>query len=355
MTRSALLISNRVYHYRVAIYNHLQRRLREQGLDLQVLTNDVQTDSPHGAKFDLTVAPFSFADYKAKIRKAKPAVVILFMHIRDVVVWPLLWWLRRQQIPVIYWNHGVNLQTPDNKLKNAIFGLFHRFSDAILLYSKNEKKYIANRHHKKVFIANNTLDFSTMPVIDDDKSVLKARWEIEFDQVVLFVGRITPEKRLPDLLAIADRLPKGTGVVVVGGGADTALLQQMAESARVRYMGEIYEVLDINRLFKLSDVFCIPGKNGLGINQAMYWGLPVVTQDVRHSPEIIYLRNGVNGFIVDDDGGVSLLDRLSELLSNDAMYRQFSAAARHEIATSASIDTMCDGFVEAIDYVRHAA
>ena len=60
---------------------------------------------------------------------------------------------------MIYWGHGINLRTPDAKIKNLIFRFIHTISDAIILYSTEQLKYVSTRNQKKTFIAKNTLSF----------------------------------------------------------------------------------------------------------------------------------------------------------------------------------------------------
>lgn len=354
LINSVLLVSNKVFHYRVAIYNRLNAFLRDVGYELTVLTNEVQDDNPHQPEFRLIIKPFGFADYKSIVTELDPAVVILFMHIKDVVVWPLLFWLRRKGKKVIYWNHGVNLQDPHNRLRNLIFGVFHRSADAILLYSENEMKYVAPKYRDKIFIANNTLDFGTFPTIRETPDAIRASLGIEFGKVVLFVGRIDDKKRLDDLILASQFLDDGIGIVIVGGGLTATQRAIIDGKAMIRYLGEIYDTEQINRIFKMADVFSIPGKMGLGINQAMYWGLPVVTEQVLHSPEIAYLKNEVNGFIVAKGDIQALAEKINFLLSSREIYDQFSKAAQREVERNATVEKMCSGFVQAIDYVQRS-
>jgi glycosyltransferase involved in cell wall biosynthesis len=329
----------------------LSSRLAQIGYELVVLTNEVDAhaDEPH--EFELIVEPFRLSTYSKTIRRLSPSVVIFFLHARDMIVWPLLLLLKLSDTKVIYWNHGINLQTPDDRIKRMVFGLFHRFADAILLYSKNEVKYIKEKFRDKVFIANNTINFGVMPEVHESKARIRDDFGIQFDKVVLFVGRITPEKNLSDLLAAGRFLDPGVGIVVVGDGLSEELRDQVVAAGNIKYLGGIYDPERINRVFKMSDVFSIPGKVGLGVNQAFFWGLPIVTEDVRHSPEIVYVRDGVNGFIVDKGDFRALAEKINFLLSSDDRYRQFSSAARTEILEQGNIDRMCDGFVEAIGYV----
>ncbi|MGY8796344.1 MAG: glycosyltransferase family 4 protein [Woeseiales bacterium] len=352
MKRKLLLVSNTVFHYRVSVYNHLNSRLQSVGYELIVLTNRLQEENPHSPNFEMIVEPFHFGRYRSLIKGIAPSAVMLFLHIRDLVVWPLLAWLKWNNTPVIYWNHGINLETPDNFLKNVVFGFFHSAADAIVLYSENEKKHIAQKHQAKIFVANNTINFHMIPEILESKSELKKHWNVNFDKIVLFVGRVTSSKRLDDLIGAAPLLDAGTCVVIVGGGLTAAHKEAIDKQANVIYLGEIYDATEVNQIFKMSDIFCIPGKNGLGINHAFFWGLPVVTEDVLHSPEIVYLMEGENGFIVKRHDIVALREKINFLLESPDLYERFSKAARKQILDFANIDKMCDGFVNAVQYLE---
>jgi glycosyltransferase involved in cell wall biosynthesis len=349
--KTLLLISNKVYHYRIPIYEHLNERLARIGYKIVVVTDEVEAHIDRTEGFTLLVEPFSFPAYKKLIERTNPEIVMFFLHARDLMVWPLLSILKLRSIPVIYWNHGINLTTPNNVVKRAVFGLFHRFADAIVLYSDNERKYVARRYWRKLFIANNTINFRSIPEIPDSKSEIREQLDIPFKKVVLFVGRITKIKRLGDLLEAAVHLNDDIGVVIVGAGLSSEQKALVDAAENIRYLGAIYDLELVNRIFKMADVFSIPGKVGLGVNQAFYWGLPIVTENVLHSPEFIYVKNGVNGFVVDKHDTRMLADKINQLLSSDNLYRQFSEAARSEILENASIDKMCDGFINAVEFL----
>ena len=348
MRKRVLLISNKVFQYRVSIYNYLNARLSAIDYELVVLTNEVQMSNSQEAEFDLQISPLSFINIRKAIQECQPKVIILFLHLRDFAIWPSVVWMRLKRHRMIYWGHGVNLLTPDNKIKRLFFGFLHRLADAIILYSPNEKKFVADVHHHKIFVANNTLNFRDFPEVSETKSQIKKKYGIDFARVILFVGRITKQKRLDDLLDAASLLDDGICVVIVGSELDADQRRKVDASANIIYLGEVYDIEAISEIFKMSDIFSIPGKIGLGINQAMYWGLPVVTENVRHSPEIAYLTDGVNGFIVQKHSSRELADKCNYLLSRPDIHRQFSEAARSSIIENADIDIMCDGFVEAI-------
>lgn len=350
--RNILLISSKIYHYRVSIYNYLNHKLNQLGYDLVVITNSLQKEIPHKVDFKLVVKPFCFRDYKKEIMIFNPVVVIFFLRMKDCLIWPLLFWLRSMKIKTIYWAHGVNLQTPNNIFKNVFFGILHALSDSIVLYSKNEKKYVNSKYHDKVFIANNTINHLDIPDIKKSQSEIKEEFNINFKKIVLFVGRILKNKRLYDLVEAARYIDKDVGVVVVGGGISKKQLKKIKNLHNILYFGEVYDTFNINSIFKMSDVFCIPGACGLGINHALYWGLPVVTECVRHSPEIIYVKNNYNGFIVPRGNVRMIAEKINYLFSSKAIYERFSKAAREEFMENCSIEVMCDGFISSINYLE---
>lgn len=351
--RNIVLISSKIYHYRVSIYNYLNRKLNSLGYELVVITNELQKENPHKVDFTLLIQPFCFSDYKREILRLNPVVVIFFLRIKDFIIWPLLFWLKSKNVKTIYWAHGVNLQTPNNIFKNVFFGILHAVSDSIVLYSRNEKKYVNPKYHYKVFIANNTINHLDIPDIKKPQNEIREEFNINFIQIVLFVGRILEDKRLDDLLEAARYLNKDIGVVVVGGGISRKQLKKIDKSHNILYLGEIYDTFTINSIFKMSDVFCIPGSCGLGINHAFYWRLPVVTECVRHSPEIVYLKNNYNGFIVQRGNFKMLAEKINYILSTKAVYERFSKAAREEFMRNGNIEVMCDGFISAINYLKN--
>ena len=87
------------------------------------------------------------------------------------------------------------------------------------------------------------------------------------------------------------------------------------------------------------------------MNQAFYWGLPVVTEAGRHPPEIQYLKSGLNGFIVKEDDLNEFKEKMLYLLDNDAVRAEFSSRAREGILREAWIEGMFLSFRKAVDFV----
>ena len=167
----------------------------------------------------------------------------------------------------------------------------------------------------------------------------------------MFVGRVQARKRIHDLLRAFGALGlNDCGLIIVGPDEEGILRDAVRTQPRVFPLGPLYgdKVLD---LMRCADVCCIPGAIGLSIVDAMYCGLPVVTEQVTHGPEIMYLHEGENGFMVPVGDIEALADRLHLLLTDGDLRQRFSERARHEIATRGHIDELCKGVRDCLDYV----
>lgn len=354
--RRVLLVSNRVMHYRVSVYNYFWRRFREHGWDFSVLTNELQQQNQNQCRFELIERPFDFLKYRAEIRRINPDAVILFLHLKDRILWPLIHWLKLSRIPVALWTKARNLDDPDNRLRNLFFDYLHFLSDGLILYTESLQRFVSERNRGKVFVANNTINFEDFPLVPESREEIKRDLGIPFQKVVLFAGRIGEErnrKKVDHLIDIFRALDRSdVGLVIVGSGLSEELRARM-NPVNTRYLGEVHdpENRQISRIFKMADVCSIPGHVGLGLNQAFFWGLPMVTEQGNQPPEIEYLRDGENGFMVPEDDRRALRDRLLRLIDNDAERRRMSENARRDILTHASIEGMFDGFLSCMLYL----
>ena len=134
-------------------------------------------------------------------------------------------------------------------------------------------------------------------------------------------------------------------------------LPAMIKRKNVLHLGEVHdpEGVKISKIFKLSDLFVIPGDVGLGMNQAFYWGLPVVTEAGLQPPEIHYLTQGRTGFVVPENDIAALKEKMLLLLRDDDLRARFSAAARQDILRDASIERMFSGFRDCVQALTDPA
>jgi glycosyltransferase involved in cell wall biosynthesis len=354
-TNNILLIANKVPHYRVSVYNYLARRFGETGWRFDVASESRLRESEQKLGFEFYEQPFGFFRYCQLIDRLKPKVVILHLHLKIPMFWPLLHWLKWKGIPVVSWTKGGNLDQPGNHWRQALFNHTHRLSNALLLYSAAQSDLVPPRHRHKIFAANNTVNFEDYPEVPDVAEQIKEEFNIPFPKVVLFTGTMGVDgerKRVRHLIDIFRGLDrKDVGLVLVGGGMNDEL-KAAINPANTLVLGPVHDPrnLKISRLFKAADLFVVPGHVGLGINQAFYWGLPVITENCHQPPEIQYLQSGRNGFIVPDNDVAALRDKMLFLLDHDTVRAQFGRCAREDIMKQASIEGMFQSFARAVTF-----
>ena len=300
--------------------------------------------------------PFDFFEYRRIISAQQPAAVILYLHLKDWIIWPLIHWLKLRGIPFAFWTKGGNWDAKNSKLRYQMFNYVHAMSDALILYGESCKEFIKPRFHSKAFVANNTLNFEDFPRVYGSKAEIRREFGIPFEKTVIFMGRMgegNGRKRVDHLIDIFRDLDRrDVGLVLVGSGLSDDLKARM-NSRNTVYLGEVHDSRDlqISKLCKMADICVIPGHLGLGLNQAFYWGLPVITEEGDHPPEMFYLKPGRNGLVVPRNDTAFLRDRICWLLDNDNVRSEFSNHARQDILREASVDGMFGGFKACVDFL----
>lgn len=344
--KKILLISNDVLHYRAKVYNYFYDRFLEEGYEFIVLGNKFQKVD-FELKYEHFEIPFSIKAYIDKIKEINPKEVILFLHLKDKVMFPIIFYCKLHHIKVIYWNHGINISRPNDRFKNLIFHLIHNLCDALITYTPDMKKYFSKKNQKKLFVAYNTLNFTD---IDKEKVPSKEETKIKYgikeQRVILYISRMMPYKKV-DLLMESFKDLDDIAVVMVGPGFSNEQQEFCNAHTNLYYLGEKYGS-DVNEIYKMGDVFSTPGHIGLAMNEALFWGIPVILLDVRHAPEIYYMKNGITGYLAKDE--VDFKKYMIELLHDEKKLREMSRACLEVYEKEVSINRMYKGFIDAVHF-----
>jgi glycosyltransferase involved in cell wall biosynthesis len=164
---------------------------------------------------------------------------------------------------------------------------FHKHSGVVLTTTKTMKDLLISNG-----FAGEIKEWSRG--VDRSVSVPCIKKEISDPPTVLFVGRISKEKNLEQLLKLQDQF----NVVIVGDGPDRSRLQD--KYPRAEFVG--YKTgADLFSYYASADVFCFPSKTdtfGIVIIEALSMGTPVAGYEVAGPIDII--ENGVNGYLGED-------------------------------------------------------
>lgn len=336
-----------ISHYRVPVYNYLSAYLKNNGFLLSVVAKGVQEGNPHPLCFRYRELSLNFRNLRTFLIHARPDALIFWAGPRPYIP-PVLLLAKRLKIKIIHWGHRRPMH-PYAPLKRMVYNLEHWADDAVILYAEHLREYVWARFQSKTFVANNTLHLTGHARVQAGKEYLKSKYGIPTAKNIICLGRMQRRKRI-DYLVQAFRLAGVHDAGLILAGPDSEGMLKNIEGKNIFKLGPVYgkESLD---LLSACDVYCMPGAIGLCIVDAFYCGLPVVTENVVHGPEIMYLKNGINGFMVPEGDITQFAARLKTLLTDDALRERFSRAARNEIATNGHIDRLCEGFRGALQYV----
>jgi glycosyltransferase involved in cell wall biosynthesis len=141
------------------------------------------------------------------------------------------------------------------------------------------------------------------------------------DNLILFVGRITTEKRLPVLINAFAKLDPSLNarLELVGGGEEEGHLKALAKRLgledRVTVTGYVTEEY-LRDAYTRAAVFAMPSTaelQSIATMEAMATALPVVGADAMALPHLIH--DGENGYLFEPDNEDDLAARLTDVLT----------------------------------------
>ncbi len=157
--------------------------------------------------------------------------------------------------------------------------------------------------------------------------------------VLLYVGRLAPEKNLELLLrafALIAAKTTDTYLVLAGSGKSRRVLEHQARALgihrRTRFAGFLSRT-KLDPLYQASDIFLFPSKTetqGLAVGEALAAGLPCLVVHAGGAPEAI--RDGIDGYLV-EDRAEAMAARTLELLADPARHRAMAEEARRGAAS----------------------
>ncbi|CAG7613724.1 glycosyltransferase [Leucobacter soli] len=138
---------------------------------------------------------------------------------------------------------------------------------------------------------------------------------------VLFVGRLTTEKRVDVTLHALARLDPALDVRydVIGGGDQLKHLEQLTQRLALQDRVTFHGRLDDPQLieaYSSASVFVISSiaeLQSIATLEAMASGLPVIAADAVALPHLVH--DGENGYLFEPDNDAQLADRLTEVLT----------------------------------------
>ena len=169
--------------------------------------------------------------------------------------------------------------------------------------------------------------------------------------MVVFVGRLAPEKALPSLLdafvEIVRRIPEAL-LVLIGDGPERAALEQQTArlglSKNIRFQGRV-EPANIPSWLQIADVFALVSiLEGFACSlvEAMSVGLPSVVSDIAANRQLI--DAGQHGFLASVQDANAIASAAIRLLEDSALRASMGQSARQRVIDHYSTGKIADRY-----------
>jgi glycosyltransferase involved in cell wall biosynthesis len=251
-----------------------------------------------------------FSDFDWVMIPMEKKNMLLFLYTR------FLRW-KHPQVRLFSYNHpvlrsGASQSMPVDKWLTK---WFFNHLDRVIFYTQKSWEWVLEQQMikpQKAFWANNTIDTEEI-----DK-----HYNFQYPPKkpkILFIGRLISSKRIPDLVSYFKRLkallPELTLDIIGDGPERQPIKELLSADLDVTWHGTIVDEALISPIMKESSLVFVPGHSGLSVNHAFAYGRPYVTlQGPSHAPEIIYIAQGKNGYVLDGnfEENIELMQKLLE-------------------------------------------
>jgi glycosyltransferase involved in cell wall biosynthesis len=263
-------------------------------------------------------------------------------------------------------------QTPGNLLDPALLArpviAAYRRADAFacISHALEREAIAAGLPAGRVHFLPNAVDISRFrPAGADERQRLRDEREIPPGAVVcLFVGRLSREKGVMDLMKAWDRLRPANAVLLIAGPDMTdhpwnegPAAREFAErhflGASVRFLGSI---ADVAPLLRTADVVIQPSHfeaQGLSAVEALASGVPVVASGV--GGLLDFVIDGDNGKLCQPQDPAALAAGIRALVADDAFRQRAAARARASVVDQYDEQKVFARFAKLLDDVTSRA
>lgn len=339
-----LFLQNVLFDYRVAFYNGLVKR----GYQVTVLHSG--SASTLKCNFDelivpvKKIGPYYFQQKRPNFNNYHVVIAMFDLY------WPAnaLLSLASRSYRLIFWGHGLGKKNLGNRLRI----LLANKANAMVLYTEIGRQAMLKKglQSDKTYVANNTVEVSNHQIKPGQGDSF------------LFVGRLQSRKRIDLFMQAFAKLLQAVpdnqlNLAIVGDGEIKAELESLAKTLNIEKCTHFYGSVSDNEILKpifhRSIAYVSPGHLGLGLNHALAFGVPIISNaKVTHAPEIAVLNEG-NSMMInaleDADCIQQLAQKMIMLAADESLAIKMSEQSYADYVNFCSMDRMVDGFVAAIE------
>lgn len=262
---------------------------------------------------------------------------------------------KKRNIPIVMTDHTYpdNLtqqvklpkfaKKPINAAMNAYFMSFLRRSEYATLPTKQAITDLLPKNHHSfkvpVEALSNGIDLSHFTKGPASEEIYKKYAIPKNVPIILYVGRIDPEKSLDILVNSFKKLIKEAPkahLVMVGDGTAREKLEKMIKrkklDSQTHFIGRVIGD-DLSQIYRTGTVFVITSKTetqSIVLMEAMASGLPAIAVNAGAVTELV--KDGENGFIFEPNDTAGIASGINTIISNKELREKMSKNALKMIA-----------------------
>ena len=241
-------------------------------------------------------------------------------------------YLKMMHIPYYMETDG-GIIREENVLKRFYKRFLVRGAKGYFSPSKSSDEYLKfygakeNSIYRYPFTSLKEKDILKAPVSKAEKELLRKKMSIKEKFVILGVGQFIHRKGWDILLKAADEINVDCGIYIVGGKVGAEYKKLADEVKTPIYFLEFMGKEELAEHYKAADLFVLPTREdiwGLVINEALAYGVPVVTTD-KCVAGLELIKNGENGYIVPNEDKISLIKMCNKIAASDIEKMKFAS------------------------------
>lgn len=366
-----VFVFDRVAHYHRELFRALECELPLHGMEVHLLSGvpeqggkgrvglaDKVVENEQKYEFrEFHVGSFTFRRHIGVLEwleNNRPEIVVVLGHVGNISHWGLISARRRLGFKLVAWQCGYEYNK--SWIKDRLLGYFVPGFDFHLAYHSNARRYALEHGcpERQVVVVHNTINEEKVELLPRDEARARLRRrhpEVGESKIVLFVGAVLAEKRVEALVEAMDRLARKDAVlIVVGDGEHLGTIRELAVSRP--WMILPGAVLDgVGMYFDAAEVYVLPGTGGLGINEAMAHGLPIVSGFADGSADDLVV-DGVNGFRLRGGTSEEIAGCIEKILEDPSLAAQMGRRSREMIRGFFSFRSFLSRIVGALEGIK---
>lgn len=294
---------------------------------------------------------------------------IVHVQVSDPIGLSVVSYARKHHVPVVTTEHNqpevltepLKMPKPIKKGANYVLSAYFRNrqskSDFVTMPTERAIRGLLGNGEKidiPVAAVSNGVDLSDFKP-GKAKASLYEKYGISKDlPVVLYVGRVDPEKRVGLVVEAFNKarseFPK-MQLVIVGDGVDRAKLEnKYSDDPHIKVLGKVVGS-DLHELYKIGSVFATASEietQGIVLIEAAASGLPLIAVDKGAVAEVCV--DGKNGILCEPRNVSQIAGAIVKIISDDELRKKY-AEKSVEIASQHDFERTLDKFINIYNHL----